>query len=803
MKISYNWLKRYIDINEPAEEIGDLLTQSGLEVEGLETFESIPGGLEGLVVGEVIECDKHPNADKLKVTKVDIGQEALSSIVCGAPNVAKGQKVIVATVGAMLYPTEGEPFKIKKAKMRGEPSEGMICAEDEIGLGTSHAGVMVLETDLANGTPAADYFNIENDYVFEIGLTPNRADGASHFGVSRDLKALLKRSTDFPKPDLPAKTGDRPIEVVVENTEACPRYSALVIDNVTVKPSPDWLQNALKSIGLSPINNIVDITNFICHGIGQPMHAFDADQVTGDKVIVKTLPKGSKFTTLDEKERSLNDTDLMICNTEDGMCIAGVFGGIKSGVTENTKTVFLESAYFSPDYVRRTSLAHMLKTDASFRYERGTDPNITVDAIKYAVSLIQELAGGDVASDLIDIYPNKIENFRTTVKYKNIDRLIGKSLDKSEIREILNNLDIALEKEAEDQFEAVIPPYRVDVTREADVIEEILRIHGFNNVELDEHNGSEFMAEFDEKDPNRIQRVIADILVGSGFQEILTNSLTNPVYVGSTEGLSSDDDVVILNKLSEELGVLRQSLVFTGLESLQHNINRKQSDLKFFEFGKCYFHEGDKYRERMRLGLFVTGNKAEESWQTTSQPVDFYDLSSAITKILNKFSFEEISSEPTEVPYFQYGLDIKYNNSIVVSIGKLSKATTKLAGVKQDVFYADVDWQSLLKKYKTGLEYKPVSKFPEVRRDLSLVLDKQVTFEEAKKLAFRTERKLLKRLNVFSVYEGDKIEEGKKAYAINFILQDENKTLNDKQIDKVMANLMRSFEQELNAIIRK
>ncbi len=803
MKISYQWLTRFIQLNETPEELDDLLTQSGLEVEGIETYETIQGGLEGVVIGEVLECEQHPNADKLKVTKVDIGAGEPSPIVCGAPNVAKGQKVIVATVGCTLYPTGGESFKIKKAKIRGEVSEGMICAEDEIGLGVSHDGIMILDTDLKNGTPAAEYFDIKNDHVFEIGLTPNRADGASHFGVSRDLKAMLGRETSFEKPQLPAKTGNRSIEVVVDNYDACPRYSAIVIDNVEVKESPEWLQHSLKAIGLAPINNIVDITNFVCHGLGQPMHAFDADQIEGNKVTVKTLPKGTKFTTLDEKERELNDFDLMICNENGGMCIAGVFGGIKSGVTESTKTIFLESAYFDPAWVRKTAQAHTLKTDASFRYERGTDPNITVDAIKYAVKYIQELAGGEIASDLVDLYPNPIADFETTVKYKNIDRLIGKQLPKDEISTILESLDIRLEDKTDEQFRAVIPPYRVDVTREADVVEEVLRIHGFNNVELDEFNGADYLADFNEKDPNRIRRTISDILVGSGFEEILTNSLTNPAYVEKTDGFESSDNVNILNKLSEELGVMRQSLVFTGLESLQHNINRRQTNLKFFEMGKVYSMDGEKYKERQGLSLFVTGNKQDESWLQESKPVDFHDLSAVVYKVLNKFNISNFVSEPTESPLYQYGLDIKFNNKVVASLGKLKGKVTKLAEIKQDVFYADLDWAALLKAYKTGLEYQPVPKFPEVRRDLSLVLDQKVTFEQAKNLAYKTERRLLKRLNVFSVYVGDKIEEGKKAYAINFILQDENKTLNDKQIDKVMANLMRSFEQELKAVIRK
>lgn len=802
MKISHNWLKKFIEINEPVEEISELLTQTGLEVEGVETFEQVTGGLKGIVIGEVLTCDKHPNADKLSVTTVDIGNGTVSPIVCGAPNVAAGQKVIVATVGSTLHPSSSDSFQIKKAKIRGEVSEGMICAEDEIGLGTNHDGILILDTELPNGTPAAEFFNLEDDFVYEIGLTPNRADGASHFGVARDLKAALHRDINLDIPEL-KDVNHFPLEIKIENHQACPRYSGIVLDSLDVKESPKWLKQALLSIGLTPINNVVDITNYICHGLGQPMHAFDYDRIVGEEVIVKTLPKGSKFTTLDEKDRELLETDLMICNKDEGMCIAGVFGGIKSGVSSETKKIFLESAYFSPDYIRKTALNHTLKTDASFRYERGTDPNITIDAIKVATNLLKEVAGAKVVSGIYDIYPDPIKDFVITIKYKNIDRLIGKLIDRNEILKILNNLDIRTEAITEIGFTAVVPPYRVDVTREADIIEEILRIHGFNNIDVDENNGADYLSDFEEREPNKIRKNISQILTGSGFQEILSNSLTNPAYVENTNGLSSEENIVILNKLSEELGIMRQSLIFGGLESIAHNINRKYSNLKFFEFGKCYFKKGEKYTENQQLVLFITGKNHEENWLKQQRPVNFYDLSSAVRKILVKFNFSDTVSEPSDKEYFSYGLDIKSNNKVLCSLGKLSEQVTKQAAVKQEVFLAEFNWDYLLKKYEIKIDYQPISKFPEVRRDLSLVLDKRVSFEEVKKLAFQTERKLLKRLDVFSVYEGEKIGSDKKSYAISFILQDLSKTLNDKQIDKSMNQLIKSFEEKINAVIRK
>lgn len=802
MKISHNWLKKFIDINEPVEEISELLTQTGLEVEGIETFELVKGGLKGVVIGEVLTCEKHPNADNLSKTTVDIGNGIVSPIVCGAPNVAAGQKVLVATVNTVLHPGDGEEFKIKKSKIRGEVSEGMICAEDELGLGTNHDGILVLETNLANGTPAAEYFDLEDDYVYEIGLTPNRADGASHFGVSRDLKAVLKREIKLEIPEI-AKSEKFPLTVTVENKEACPRYSGIVLDSLEVKESPKWLKQALLAIGLTPINNVVDVTNYICHGLGQPLHAFDYTHITGEEIIVKTMSSGSKFITLDEKEHELFETDLMICNKEEGMCIAGVFGGIKSGVTNKTSKIFLESAYFSPDYVRRTSMNHTLKTDASFRFERGTDPNITVDALKVAVSLLSEVAGAKVASGIYDLYEKPIEGFVVNVKYKNIDRLIGKVIDKEEIKEILNNLDIQLKDVTNEGFTAIVPAYRVDVTREADIIEEILRIHGFNNIEVDNNNGADYLSDFEEREPNKIRRSISNILTGFGYREILTNSMTNPAYVENTDGFSSDQNIVVLNKLSEELGVMRQTLIYGGLESIAHNVKRRHTDLKFFEYGKYYFKKEDKYEEHQQLVIFLTGKRQAENWLTNQENVSFYDLSSAVRKVLTKFNFKETVSEPTSKKHFSYGLDIKDKNKTLCSLGRLKDSVIGQVGIKQEVFFAEFNWEYLINKYTLKIDYQPFPKFPEVRRDLSLVLDKSVTFESVKKLAFLTERKLLKRLDVFSVYEGEKIGEGKKSYAISFILQDLSKTLNDKQIDKSMNQLIRAFEEKINAIIRK
>jgi len=801
MKISLNWLKEYIKIQESPEEVSALLTASGLEVEGLEEIESVKGGLKGIVIGEVLSCEKHPNADKLSVTTVDIGGETPSPIVCGAPNVAIGQKVVVATVNATLYPQGHEPFKIKKAKIRGEVSEGMICAEDELGLGNSHGGIIVLQTDLPNGSPAANYFNLESDWGIEIGLTPNRADGACHLGVARDLKALLNR--DIQKKSVKAfkiDNNSRNIKVTVENSTACPRYSSLSISGVTVKASPDWLQNRLKSIGIKPSNNIVDITNYILHGLGQPMHAFDAAAISGNEVIVKTLAEGTKFTTLDEKERKLADTDLMICNKDEGMCIAGVLGGAKSGVTASTQNIFLESAYFSPDYIRRSAQKHQLKTDASFRYERGTDPNITVYALKIAALLIKEIAGGEISSEISDIYPAPIEDFTINVKYTNVDRLIGKAIGNDKIKDILVSLDIQITEETATGFVAIVPPYRVDVQREADIIEEVLRIYGYDNIEINDHLSSSFLSEFPKIDKDGIQMDINRLLGGDGYHEIVTNSLTKTGYAERVESINTDENVNILNYLSEDLNVMRQTMLFQGLEVINRNVKRKQVDLNLFEFGTTYHLINKKYVERQHLALFITGHNISENWQEKNRPLYFHDIMATARKVLNKFGISEFDTTDISDDQFSYGLSISINNKAILQVGKVNP---KVSDVKEEVFYADFDWTYLCKRQKTEFKFQPLSKFPEVRRDLSLVIDKAVNFEDIRKLSSKLERNLFKRINVFDVYEGDKIDEGKKAYAISFYLQDQTKTLTDKVIDKTMNRLMQGFERDLGALIRK
>lgn len=810
MNISLNWLKQYIDLPEPATEVARLLTQSGLEVEHVETTESIKGSLQGVVIGEVLTCTRHPNADKLSLTTVNIGNQMVVPIVCGAPNVAAGQKVVVATVGATLYPTGGESFTIKKAKIRGETSEGMICAEDEIGLGTSHAGIMVLNTDLPNGTPAAEYFHLEPDYVLEIGLTPNRADAASHVGVVRDLKALLNRP--YQLPSVAAFTihqPGNPVQITVENLAACPRYSGLMLSGLTVQDSPDWLKQRLQSIGLAPINNVVDVTNFVLHELGQPLHAFDFDQITGKQVIVKTVPEGTPFVTLDGKERKLTVTDLMICNAEEPMCIAGIFGGLTAGVTQQTTAIFLESAYFSPDSIRRTSQHHGLKTDASFRFERGTDPNNTVYALKRAALLIMEVAGGNVTSDITDLYPQPVEDTEVKIAYKNVGRLIGNVLDRQEIKAILANLDIRVTEETSEGLTLRVPPYRVDVQREADVVEEILRIYGLDRVEISLALHASYLAEFPAVDKNKLQSRITHLLADNGFQEIITNSLTKATYTRQFPATASGADVEILNKLSEDLGVLRQTLLFSGLEVLSHNLNRRQTDLKLFEFGTTYHKSvsadtpDGKYVEKNRLALLINGDKQAESWLAKSQSADFHDLTSAVQKVLYRMKVSSFENVPTKQEIFAYGLTYTKNGREIVSFGLLQPSVGTFTDVKGKVFYADFDWDWLVKQYRDTLKSEEIAKFPEVRRDLSLVLDKQISFREIEQLARASERRLLKTINVFDVYEGENIGTDKKSYSVSFILQDERQTLTDQVIDKTMQRLMAAFEKELGAVIRK
>lgn len=804
MTISYNWLKEYIDIPESPEEIGKVLTATGLEVESVHPFDTVKGGLKGLVIGEVLTCTKHPNADKLSLTTVDVGGPTPLPIVCGASNVAAGQKVVVALPGTTLYPAKGEPFVIKIAKIRGEQSEGMICAEDEIGLGKSHDGIIVLDATAKKGTPAAEFFNIASDHVLEIGLTPNRADAASHIGVARDVKASKNRLIKWPTVDkFKVDHQKKTIGVSVENTEACPRYSAVTISNITVAESPAWLKNRLLSIGLTPINNIVDVTNFVLHEIGQPLHAFDADQIKGGKVIVKTLPAGTKFTTLDNKERTLLATDLMICDANEGMTIAGVFGGIKSGISDKTKSVFLESAYFSANFIRKTSMHHQLKTDASFRYERGTDPNITVYALKRAAMLIQQVAGGEISSDIVDIYPRKIEHRTFEVKIKNINRLIGKVIPQEEIFAILQRLDIEVKDKKADRFTVSVPPYRVDVVQEADIVEEILRIYGFNNITLSDTAQTDFLAEFPLKTIDKYKRSIGELLVANGFYEIWTNSLTNQAYQQKHNLRFRGEAVEILNKLSEEQGILRQTLLFTGLEVCAYNINRRQKDLKLYEFGKIYFKENGKYTEEGRLALYFTGNVEAENWQHKTQAVSYYDIAQHVSQILTKSGITEIKQETIQDQLFEYGSKLIVSGKEIGKLGKVKSLLLKDFGIKQDLFYAELDTSLLFNAANPKLVIQEVAKFPEVKRDLSLVLDSPVRFEEIRTLVMNTEKRLIKNITLFDVYEGENIPKGKKAYALSFTLLDENKTLTDEEIDRTMTRLMQTFEQKLGAVIRK
>lgn len=806
MKISYNWLKQYIDIPESAEEIGKTLTSTGLEVEHVEAHESVKGGLKGLVIGEVKTCVKHPGADKLSLTTVDVGTGILN-IVCGAANVAAGQKVVVAVPGTTIHPTKGDSFKIETRKVRGELSEGMICAEDEISLGESHAGIMVLDANAKIGTPAAEYFGIESDYTIEIGLTPNRADAASHIGVARDIKAVLKRDLRLPSVDkFAVDNRDLDIPVVVENKEACPRYSAVTITGITVGESPAWLKNRLLAIGLNPINNIVDITNFVCHELGQPMHAFDADKIAGKKVLVKTLPAGTKFVTLDGKERTLTANDLMICNANnEGMCIGGVFGGIGSGITAQTKNVFLESAYFSASYIRKTGMVHQLKTDASFRYERGTDPNNTVYALKRAASLVKEIAGGKISSDIIDVYPDKVEDSKFTVKISNINRLIGKVIPVEEIIGILNRLDIKTSNiehrtpgAGQQSFEVTVPAYRVDVKQEADIVEEVLRIYGLNNIELSDQAGADFISGFPAKDLDRFKQSVGTMLASNGFFEIMTNSLIHEKYKAL-----GGEPVEILNKLSEEQAILRTTMLVSGLEVCSFNINRKQKSLKLFEFGKVYWKSNGKYNEQERLAMYLSGQYEADNWQRQARSVTYHDLSRFVANVLGKSAIQNSKFEIVNDPAFDYAVTITSNGKEIGRMGKVKSSFQKDFGIKQEIFYADLNVSLLFNSANPKFDVQDVPKFPEVRRDLSLVLNREVAYKEIEELVRNTERKLVKDIIVFDVYEGDKIPAGKKAYALGFTLQDEAKTLTDEEIDKTMSKLIGAFETKMQAVIRK
>ncbi len=799
MKISYNWLKQFIQTNHTPQELSLILTNIGLEVESLETVQPIVGGLAGLVIGEVLTCVQHPNADRLRVTTVNVGAAEAIQIVCGAPNVAAGQKVVVATVGTTVYPNEGEPFKINKSKIRAEVSEGMICAEDEIGLGVSHDGIMVLAEDAVVGTAAKDYFKMEDDYLFEIGLTPNRADAASHLGVARDLAAFLR--TDLKMPDVSSfqtANEDLKIGVRVEDTVACPRYSSVSISGVTVKASPDWLQDKLKVIGIRPINNIVDITNYVLHDLGQPLHAFDADEIAGAQVIVKKCADKTPFVTLDGVTRELSSEDLMICDAEKPMTIAGVYGGKNSGVSAETKNIFLESAYFNSVSVRKTAKRHTLKTDASFRYERGTDPEMTVFALKRAALLIQELAGGVISSEVGDLYPAPIAPFDVQVSYKNITKLIGAAIPDEEIKAIITSLGIEVAAESAEGLSLKVPTFKVDVTRECDITEEVLRIYGYNNIEIPAKVNAS-LSFTSKPDKEQTQHSIADMLTANGFLEIWCNSLTKGVYSKNEE-----EAVKILNPLSSDLNVMRQSLLMPALESVAYNLNRRSGDIKFYEFGKTYHLINEKYVERPRLMIVLSGANTSEQWNDKPVAVSFYNLKAAVDAILGRLGISNYQTEELSNEDYAFGLKYFRGQQTIVSFGAVTAADKKLADIDKDVYYADFDWDLLLDIVKKNkIVNKEIPKYPAVRRDLSMLVDTAVTFDTLKTIAFKTEKKLLKNVQVFDVYVGDKLPENKKSYALNFTLQDEDQTLTDKQIDAVMQKIIANLAQTAKAEIRK
>ena len=808
MKISYNWLKQFLQTDWEVNKTSELLTDLGLEVEGVETIESIKGSLEGVVVGEVLTCIQHPNADRLKLTTVDLGSGDPVQIVCGAPNVAVGQKVPVATIGTMLYDDLGVGFKIKKGKIRGEESHGMICAEDELGLGASHDGILILDDKLKSGTKAADVFNIEVDKVFEIGLTPNRADAMSHYGVARDFRAGLIQhgiNLELITPSVSDFQVDERrlrIDVEVSKKELAPRYCGISIVDVEVKDSPEWIQNRLKSIGITPKNNIVDITNYVLHELGQPLHAFDAEKIEGNKVLVKTLESGTKFTSLDGVERELHSEDIMICDAASNpLCIAGVFGGINSGVTEKTTSIFLESAYFDPVFIRKTAKRHALNTDASFRFERGIDINFTKYALKRAAILIKEYSNGKIASDVMDFYPEKVEDFQVFLSYENAFRLIGQEIDKETIKNILASLEIKISSETEGGLGLTIPSYRVDVQREADIIEEILRVYGYNNIKFSHKLNSSIS--FNSNKDIYLENIIANQLTSLGFNETMANSLTKEDYISFSKNLKTEFNVSMLNPLSNDLKVLRQSLLFSGLESISYNLNRKNNSLKLYEFGKTYHKYDHGYQEDKHLTIFISGARTKDTWTNSSLNSDFFYLKGIIRSILERIGVSNLKTSPIKTDVFSEGIVFSLGKKKLVEFGVVSKQIRKEFGIKQEVLFADFDWSTILSiSGNKKIKVSNLTKFPSVKRDLALLLDEKVTFKEIYDLAFQSERNLLKDVDLFDVYQGDKLPEGKKSYAVSFVLQDQNKTLEDRQIDKIMQKLQQSFEKNLEAVLR-
>lgn len=807
MKISYNWLKQFIDVDDNLDKHTSLLTSIGLEVEGVTPFESVKGGLKGVVVGHVLECVKHPNADKLKLTQVDIGTETVQ-IVCGAANVAAGQRVPVATIGSTLYDQKGEAWKIKKGNIRGEESHGMICAEDELGLGTSHAGIMVLDNNIEVGTPLATVFDIETDHVIEIGLTPNRADAMSHMGVARDLRAGLAVMEDAPPLVTPSlssfhvdsRAGRFDIDVI--NNELAPRYCGVSIAGLKIEDSPSWLQNRLKAIGIAPKNNVVDITNYVMHEMGQPLHAFDASKIEGKKIIVQTLEAGTPFTTLDGIVHELHEEDLMICDTVKPLCIAGVYGGQNSGVTKDTTSIFLESAYFNPVSIRKTAKRHGFNTDASFRFERGIDPNITEDALKRAAILIKELADGEITSDISDLYPNKIEDCEVFLSFAKIDTLIGQVIDRAEIKDILRTLDINVKNVTEAGLGLSIPAYRNDVCRPVDVIEEILRVYGYDRIETSTKLNASIAAS-SRLDGFKIENIVAQQLIGQGFNEMMANSLTAAKYHELTEHISSKNEVKILNPLSGDLSVMRQSLLYGGLEAIAYNLNRKQANLKFFEFGNSYHQYQERsYTEQKHLSILTVGNIQGNYWNSSEKKADFFFLKGIVSSLLLRLGIHQISEKVTKMDFLSEGLALS-SGSKLVDIGLVKKKIAKTFGIEEPVFYANIYWNEVLKLVsKEHQAIKEIARSPMVNRDLALLVDQTTSFKELQNVAFQAERKLLKAVDLFDVYEGKELPDGKKSYALSFKLQDSEKTLTDKQIDKVMNKLQAQLEKQAGALVR-
>ena len=820
MNISYNWLKEYVDFDLTPEEVAAALTSIGLETGSVEEVQTIKGGLEGLVIGEVLTCEPHPNSDHMHVTTVNLGQGEPVQIVCGAPNVAAGQKVVVATLGTKLYDGD-ECFTIKKSKLRGVESNGMICAEDEIGIGTDHAGIIVLPENAVPGTPAKEYYNIKSDYVLEVDITPNRADACSHYGVARDLYAYLVQNgkqTTLKRPSVEAfavDNHDLDIQVTVENTEACPRYAGVTVKGVTVKESPEWLQNKLRLIGLRPINNVVDITNYIVHAFGQPLHCFDADMIKGGEVVVKTMPEGTPFVTLDGVERKLSERDLMICNREEAMCIAGVFGGLNSGSTEVTKDVFLESAYFHPTWVRKTARRHGLNTDASFRFERGIDPNSVIYCLKLAALMVKELAGGTISCDIKDVCSADFSDFRVDLPYEKVHALVGKTIPAETIKSIVSSLEMKIVEETSEGLVLDVPPYRVDVQRDCDVIEDILRIYGYNNVEIPSALKSCLTVKGEHDKSNKLQNLIAEQLVGCGFNEILNNSLTRAGYYDGLESYPSKNLVMLMNPLSTDLNAMRQTLLFGGLESIAHNANRKNADLKFFEYGNCYYYHEEKknpekalaaYTEDYHLGLWVTGKKVVNSWAHADEDSSVYELKAYVENIFSRVGLQMrdlvVGVQDSDIYAASLAVYTR-GGKLLASLGIVSHKILKGFDIDNEVYFADINWKELLKAIRNvKVNYVELTKFPAVKRDLALLIDKKVQFAEIEKIAYETEKKLLKEVSLFDVYEGKNLEAGKKSYAVSFMLQDENATLNDKQIDKIMQKLIKNLETKLDAKLR-